>query len=230
MRRALLHIVSLSCVATGCGELLPKPPHSKREVEEAPDVELWTPGAESWERWGTEGPRNSTPGDAGGHARCSLDDVRTDDLAGVVETDVPNGAWPEPVNDTTGRCGDDLETLSWRLMNCERIAAREEPLRCDLRLVWLGREHSQDMKERQYFDHVSPDGVTPFNRMAAREIEFSNAGENVALAPEMLVSHHAWMESRGHRDNILGSFEAVGVGVVADGSQYLITVPFISSP
>ncbi|MEQ4203816.1 CAP domain-containing protein [Actinopolymorpha sp. B17G11] len=101
-----------------------------------------------------------------------------------------------------------------RLTNVERAEEGCGPLRADDRLRTAARGHSKDMAERGYFDHTSPEGTTPWDRMRAAGYD-APGGENIAMGyptPESVVD--AWMDSRGHRENILNCrFEAIGVGV-----------------
>lgn len=71
-------------------------------------------------------------------------------------------------------------------------------------LAEVGREHCIDMAARGYFDHTSPDGLSPFDRMHKKGIWFTYAGENIAAGqvdPEAVVE--AWMNSPEHKENIL---------------------------
>jgi uncharacterized protein YkwD len=79
-------------------------------------------------------------------------------------------------------------------------------------VAWL---HSVDMDARGYFSHDDPDGKNPFRRLDDANIPYSTAGENIALGyetPEEAME--GWMNSPGHRANILSSqFTRLGVGV-----------------
>ncbi len=167
--------------------------------------------------YGTDGPSSATGKSTDGKAYCVLEDVRTDDLGNTVEAEVPASGWDERVVDQPGRCGADLETLTWRLMNCERFGRGLPPLECDLRMVWLGREHNLDMVERSFFSHENPDGELPQHRVEARGISFAGLAENLAASQTVLAAHHSWMDSSGHRANILGSNLLTGVGVTPNG-------------
>lgn len=240
--------ISIASLSIACGELAPDAPDGKLGgannggannggANNGPaNNGLANNGANNGEvpadamtLYGTEGPRSVGGWSPNFNALCDLEDVRTDDVGETVEVDVPAGPWPDPVEDAAGRCGDDLETVSWRLMNCERFGAGLAPLDCDLRLVWLGRAHSVDMLERGYFAHDNPDGETPFERMTAQGIAFGGAAENIGASPTPLDGHWAWMDSSGHRGNILGAFDATGVGVVRAGRGIYLTTPFIES-
>ncbi|HTV17443.1 MAG TPA: CAP domain-containing protein [Polyangiaceae bacterium] len=81
-------------------------------------------------------------------------------------------------------------------------------LRCSARL------HSLDMFERDYFEHDTPDGVDPFERMAEAGFVGSGGGENIAFgqrSPQEVMD--AWMESDGHCANVMrANFDTLGVG------------------
>ena len=86
-------------------------------------------------------------------------------------------------------------------------------------LAETARAHSQDMIDRNFFDHYNPDGKSPFDRMEANGIRYSMAAENIAAgypSPEAVVE--GWMNSDGHRANILGGCEELGVGLALGGS------------
>lgn len=94
------------------------------------------------------------------------------------------------------------------------------PLAWDNSLAAAAEDYCRDMIERDFFSHVTPDGKTLFDRMADCEIVYSVIGENIAAgqhSPSDVVD--AWMNSAGHRKNILNPyFEYLGVGVVRGGS------------
>jgi uncharacterized protein YkwD len=77
------------------------------------------------------------------------------------------------------------------------------------------RVHSADMAARQFFDHVNPDGETPYDRFGHVGFDYTLAGENIAAGqptPEEVVA--GWMASQGHCENILESgFTHIGVGL-----------------
>jgi uncharacterized protein YkwD len=104
-------------------------------------------------------------------------------------------------------------------MNRERARRGLTPLRFDSRLNAAAADRAADMFSRGYFDHVSPDGRSPFLSVQARGYRYAAVGENLAVGyrtPQSVVS--GWMNSPGHRENILGrAFEEVGLALV-DGS------------
>lgn len=108
------------------------------------------------------------------------------------------------------------------LVNAERAKAGLEPLVLDESLSVKAREKSRDMAKNNYFSHNSPTYGTPFEMMQSMGITYRSAGENIAMgqrSPEAVVE--AWMNSPGHRANILSpSFTHLGVGYIADGNYW----------
>ncbi|OKI02520.1 RNA polymerase [Streptomyces sp. CB02923] len=100
------------------------------------------------------------------------------------------------------------------LVNSERAKQGCSPVRGNDQLVTAARRHSQDMDARNYFDHTSPDGTDPGDRIKAAGYQWSTYGENIARgqrsAAEVMKS---WMNSPGHRANILNcDFKEIGIG------------------
>lgn len=80
------------------------------------------------------------------------------------------------------------------------------------------RKHSQDMLEKDYFDHVNKENQSPFDRMKKEGIVYNAAAENIAAGQTSAIyAHEAWMNSEGHRKNILGNYNYIGVGVSFGG-------------
>ncbi|TCJ02886.1 CAP domain-containing protein [Cytobacillus praedii] len=108
------------------------------------------------------------------------------------------------------------------LTNQERAKNGVPALKLDVELSKVARTKSADMKAKGYFDHNSPTYGSPFDMMKQFGITYKSAGENIAMGqrtPEEVVN--AWMNSEGHRKNILNaSFTHLGVGYVADGNYW----------
>jgi uncharacterized protein YkwD len=100
-----------------------------------------------------------------------------------------------------------------RLTNAERAKAGCGPLHADSRLAAAAQGHSVDMATRDYFAHVSPEGETPWDRAAAAGYDRPSA-ENIAMGYRAAADVvGAWMNSAGHRQNILDcASHALGVG------------------
>lgn len=117
-----------------------------------------------------------------------------------------------------------IDTVSekemFELVNKERVSGGLTALIFDRRLTDIARSHAKDMFKRGYFSHYTPEGLSPFDRMAKEDVSFSFAGENLALAPSVSLTMQGLMQSEGHRKNILSSdFGRVGIGVI-DGGIY----------
>jgi uncharacterized protein YkwD len=101
------------------------------------------------------------------------------------------------------------------LVNEERASAGCRPLASNAILLSVSRAHSKDMAVNRYFDHNSQGGQTPFDRMRAAGYQGDLMGENIAAGqttPTAVMD--AWMNSPGHRANILNcGFRVVGIGV-----------------
>lgn len=106
------------------------------------------------------------------------------------------------------------------MVNNERRMQGVDELSFADNLTHLARKHCQDMLKRGYFSHNTPEGYTPFDRMAINNVSFIAAGENLALAPNTELAMNGLMKSKGHRENILSSeFAKIGIGVI-DGGIY----------
>lgn len=109
-----------------------------------------------------------------------------------------------------------------RLVNEVRIQNGLKPLQENWELSRVARYKSQDMADRGYFSHTSPTYGSPFQMMKAFGLSYRSTGENIAYGqrtPQEVMN--AWMNSSGHRANILNaSYTQIGVGYVADGRYW----------
>lgn len=154
---------------------------------------------------------------------------------------------------------DELAASIHVMINHERKSHGLDPLQWDQSLANIALSHSRDMAERDYFDHVSPEGKDFADRYKEHgyhlETRIGNSvyvgGENLALSNvvssytydeetgevyeyrysdlEELASSavQGWMESQGHRDNILTPFTREGVGVyISDEGKVFVTQNF----
>lgn len=108
------------------------------------------------------------------------------------------------------------------LTNKERAKQGLKALSVDSKLSKSARAKSQDMKDKNYFSHTSPTYGSPFDQMKQFGITYKSAGENIAQgqrSPQEVVT--AWMNSEGHRANILNkSYTHIGVGYVKSGNYW----------
>lgn len=109
-----------------------------------------------------------------------------------------------------------------RLVNEIRAENGLHPLTANWELSRVARYKSQDMLDKGYFAHNSPTYGTPFQMIKAFGLSFRTAGENIAkgyATPQAVVN--GWMNSSGHRANILNSsYKQIGVGYVAKGNYW----------
>ncbi|MFD7893877.1 CAP domain-containing protein [Streptomyces sp. NPDC059743] len=100
------------------------------------------------------------------------------------------------------------------LVNQERAKAGCAPVRADASLGALAQDFSEDMAARGFFDHTDPDGRTPWDRADAAGVK-GLGGENIARGQATAQAvMDSWMNSEGHRANILNcDYTRLGVGV-----------------
>lgn len=149
----------------------------------------------------------------------ATDDAPAPDAAPETD-DAPEGT-PAPAPSLAAAATPDVATGSLsapgaavvELTNAERAAAGCAPLAVDERLTAAAQLHSEDMLAQDYFDHTSLDGRSPWDRAKAQGYENPGA-ENIAkgqATAEDVV--RAWMDSPGHRANILNcDLQEIGVG------------------
>ena len=108
---------------------------------------------------------------------------------------------------------DEKETID--LINAERKKAGLSALSIDNELQRVARIKAQDMVDNNYFSHTSPTYGSPFDMMQSFKITYKTAGENIAGNSTNQGAVTAWMNSPGHKANILNSsFTHTGLGVV----------------
>ncbi|CAM5599922.1 CAP domain-containing protein [Streptomyces narbonensis] len=123
---------------------------------------------------------------------------------------------------STADRGAAAEAEVFRLVNAERGKVGCTPVRADAQLAALAGAFSADMAERGFFDHTDPDGDTPWARAEQAGVT-GLAGENIARGQaDAAAVMESWMNSDGHRANILNcDFTTLGVGVhFGDGGPW----------
>ena len=106
------------------------------------------------------------------------------------------------------------------LINKQRTQNGLSSLKENSELQRVARIKAQDMVNNNYFSHTSPTYGSPFDMMKSFKISYNTAGENIAGNSSNSDAVTAWMNSPGHRANILNStFNQTGIGVVK-GSKY----------
>ena len=102
------------------------------------------------------------------------------------------------------------------LINAKRIANGLFALKIDDELQNVARIKAQDMVNNNYFSHNSPTYGSPFDMIKSFGISYKTAGENIAGNSSNSSAVNAWMNSSGHRANILNNnFNYTGIGVVS---------------
>ncbi len=133
------------------------------------------------------------------------------------------GTTTKPSSGTTNGEYSAFQKKVVELVNAERAKAGLKPLKLNTELSKVATLKSQDMAKNNYFDHNSPTYGSPFDMMKKFGISYRTAGENIAMgqtSPEQVMN--GWMNSPGHRANILkSSFTEIGVGVAKNSSGRL---------
>lgn len=144
----------------------------------------------------------------------------------------PNLIYPQQIIHIPGAAAEQSwETQVVDLINAERAKQGLQPLENDWQLARVARFKSEDMRDNNYFSHTSPTYGSPFDMMQSFGISYGYAGENIAAgqtSPSAVVQ--AWMNSAGHRANILNAnYTKIGVGFAQGGSYgYYWTQEFTS--
>lgn len=109
-----------------------------------------------------------------------------------------------------------------RLVNEQRAKNGLSPLTLNWELSRVARYKSEDMARNRYFSHTSPTYGTPFEMIRSFGLSYRSAGENIAYGQRTPAAvMDAWMNSSGHRANILNaSYTQIGVGYYANGNYW----------
>lgn len=148
--------------------------------------------------------------------------IQTDsDYIGAVSKQYVKAIYPNS-NNTSGNnttsnqtslTNDEQETLN--LINAQRTKNGLTALKIDNEVQRVARIKAQDMVNNNYFSHNSPTYGSPFDMLKSFKISYRTAGENIAGNSSNSGAVNAWMNSEGHRKNILNSaFNYTGLGVV----------------
>jgi len=99
-------------------------------------------------------------------------------------------------------------------VNSARADAGLAPLAIDVDLSYVARVKSQDMHDNNYFSHTSPTYGSPFDMMKKFGIQYRSAAENIARTSSVESAHNGFMNSEGHRRNIMNpSLTHIGIGI-----------------
>ena len=134
----------------------------------------------------------------------------------------PDTSVTKPSTGNTADSVSEYEKEVVRLVNEIRVENGLNELTLNTELSDIARLKSKDMKDNGYFSHTSPTYGSPFDMMKSFGITYKSAGENIAMGyktPEAVVD--GWMNSKGHRENILNSsYKEIGVGYVSSGNYW----------
>ncbi len=112
------------------------------------------------------------------------------------------------------------ENEVFQLINKQRTNNGLQALKIDNEVQRVARIKAEDMVANNYFSHTSPTYGSPFDMLRSFKISYKSAGENIAANSSNSGAVNAWMNSSGHKANILNSnFNYTGIGVVSS-SKY----------
>ncbi len=124
------------------------------------------------------------------------------------------GSTSENQNTTTASLTADEKEV-FDLINKQRTNNGLPALKIDSEVQRVARIKAQDMVDNNYFAHESPTYGTPFEMLKSFKISYKTAGENIAANSSNSGAVNAWMNSSGHKANILsGNYNYTGIGVV----------------
>lgn len=129
----------------------------------------------------------------------------------------------------------DMEAAVHQQINEIRQQYGMNPLQNNEKLALVARNYSQQMARKNFFSHVSPEGSTLAQRVRSAGISYWVVGENLFkstnISQPVPLAVKGWMNSKGHRENILyANFAETGIGVWKEGNSYYITQLFMRSP
>ena len=117
-------------------------------------------------------------------------------------------------SNTSTMTSDEKEVFD--LINKQRTANGLSALKVDSEVQRVAKIKAQDMVNSAYFSHNSPTYGSPFDMLQKFKVSYKTAGENIAGNSSNSGAVNAWMNSSGHKANILSSsFTHTGIGVVS---------------
>lgn len=169
---------------------------------------------------GNDNNQNNNDTNTGNDNNQNNDDDKNDNIVEKPNTD---NSTSDDNQATTGSFASFQKEVV-RLVNVERSKRGLSELSFNTGLSNVATLKSQDMINKNYFDHTSPTYGSPFDMMKQFNISYRTAGENIAMGqrtPAEVVN--SWMNSSGHRANILNAnFTDIGIGVAksSNGTLY----------
>lgn len=147
----------------------------------------------------------------------------TTGTAGTVQKPAATTTASTSAQSTNGTASEVQTALN--LVNADRKAQGLQALTFNSSLAKVADTYAKTMIERGFFSHYTPEGQSPFDRMKAAGIAYTYAGENLAINNSVQAAEKAFMNSAGHRANILNTnYTQIGIGVrhAANGSTYVV--------
>lgn len=154
--------------------------------------------------------------------------ILTGSQAGSLQSSVPSmpppAAAPGPLLPTTTDASSSMQLEMLGYVNEEREKVNAPPLVLDYSLSNGAYLKSADMAVKGYFNHTSPTYGSPFTMMNSLGINYRTAAENIAMHTTVHGAHEAFMNSPGHKGNILNpAFGKLGLGFYRSGVHLYIT-------
>ncbi len=106
--------------------------------------------------------------------------------------------------------------MNFHFTNAFRVWHGESILRWSDKAAKSAKFHSQDMADFDYFSHTNLDGISSSQRMLIQGIDWMSCGENIAAGTLRFLGFHSyngWVNSAGHRANMLNDYDYLGVGI-----------------
>ncbi|MBP3597691.1 MAG: SH3 domain-containing protein [Clostridia bacterium] len=153
------------------------------------------------------------------------------DYVGAVSKKYVKAIYPSQANSTNTNINSNTSNLQninltadeqevFNLINIQRKNNGLPALKIDNEVQNVARIKAQDMIDNNYFSHNSPIYGSPFDMLKSFKVTYNTAGENIAGNSSNSEAVTAWMNSAGHKANILNSsFNYTGIGVI-NGSKY----------
>ena len=143
-----------------------------------------------------------------------------DGSSGTSSSEANTSGTDAKTDDEAGEDASEQARAVLKLVNVERGKQGLKPLTLNSKLNQVADDKAKDMRDNRYFDHNSRKYGTPFDMMRSYGINFSTAGENIAAGQRTAEQvMESWMNSSGHRANILNkSYTQLGVGFCTGGS------------
>lgn len=160
------------------------------------------------------GEHESEGEDSGGLEDVVEDVFESEDAAVGPDKDTGMVVDVGPVEPLEGECNNVYGIEILALVNAARAENGKRGLQCDPLLTRSARLHAEDMCAQNYFSHTSKDGRSMGDRIRAEGVQYRAIGENIAKGQSSsLAAHTSWMNSPGHRANILSDkYDRLGVG------------------